>query len=322
MRIHAIVGALAISLIGLPGFSAKAQDYPNRPIRLVVPFAAGGAVDVVARILAPRLSSELGQSVVVENRLGAAGAIGAAAVAKSEPDGYTLLFTANSTHTTVPHVSKTPYDPLTDFTPVATVLDYSFVLVANAKSSIMTVADLLAYGRQHPDRMNYSSAGVGSGPHLAAELLQAATGVRMQHIPYSGNAPAMTALISGEVAFLFDTTGTAISYVTGGQVRALAVTSASRNAMLPEVPTMIEAGIKGFEVVGWYGLMGPPKLPDLLTDRLAKTVHVAMADSAVQDQLRRRGFDIRISPKAEFASRLKADHALWGKAVAQARLGK
>jgi tripartite-type tricarboxylate transporter receptor subunit TctC len=313
---------LAVALLTVHMGPASAQDYPTRPIRLVVPFAAGGAVDVVARILAQRLSSQLGQSIVVENRLGAAGAIGAATVAKASPDGYTLLFTANSTHTTVPHVSKPLYDPLTDFTPIATVLDYSFVLVTNPKSSIATVADLLAYGRTHPDKINFSSAGVGSGPHLAGELLRAATDVPMQHVPYSGNAPAMTAVIAGDVTFLFDTTGTAINYINGGQVRPLAVTSSSRNRMLPNLMTMAESGITGFDVVGWYGFMGPANLPVPIVDRLVAAIRSVLADAGVADQIQRQGFDIRTSRPSEFASRLKADYVLWGKAVKQAGIRK
>jgi tripartite-type tricarboxylate transporter receptor subunit TctC len=301
---------------------AAAQTYPARPIRVIVPYAAGGSVDVVARILAQKLAAQFGQPLTIENRLGAAGAVGAAAVAKADPDGYTLLFTANSTHTTVPHLNKPLYDPIADFTQISTVLDYSFVLVTNPRLPVHSVADLLQYGRAHPEKMNYSSAGIGSGPHLAGALLQAATGVPMQHIAYRGNAPAMTAVISGEVTFLFDTTGTAINSIEGGLVRPLAVTSATRNAMLPNLPTMAEAGIAGFEVVGWYGFMAPPKLPEAIRNKLVLAIRDAVADPGVAEQLRKQGFDIRVSPPEAFAARLKADYALWGKAVEQANIPK
>jgi tripartite-type tricarboxylate transporter receptor subunit TctC len=319
----AMLASLILALLSLHVPPAAAQSYPSRPIRVIVPYAAGGAVDVVARLLSQPLSAKLNQTIVIENRVGAAGAVGASSVSKAAPDGYTILFTANSSHTTAPHLSKKPlYDPLKDFTPITTVLDYSFVLVTNPKLPITSVSELLAYGRNNPDKMNYSSAGIGSGPHLAAELLRTATDVPMQHVPYRGNGPAMTALMGGEVTFLFDTTGTAINQIQGGQVRPLAVTSATRNAMLPNIMTMIEAGISGFEVVGWYGFMGPAGLPQPITAKLESAIQSAVNDPGIQDQLRRQGFDIRLSPQSEFAARLKSDYELWGKAVTQARIEK
>jgi tripartite-type tricarboxylate transporter receptor subunit TctC len=314
---------IALSLSAMMGLSARAQPYPTRTMKIVVPYAAGGGVDVVARMVAQHLSAELGQSVIVENRPGAGGALGSAYVAKSAPDGYTLLFTANSTHTTAPHLMKEPlYDPIKDFTPIATVLDYSFTLVTNPKLPIKTVSDLVAYARKNPDKVNFASAGVGSGPQLAAELLKSISGAPMVHIPFKGNAPAEAALIAGQVTLLFDTTGTAVNFIKNGQMRALAVTSRTRNAELPDVPTMIEAGIPNFEVVGWYGLMGPAGLPPAITGRLIQAVKVAMKQPAMRKPLQARGFDIEVNTGDAFAKRLKAEYALWGRVVKEAKIEK
>ena len=313
---------LALALLAGIGLPTWAQDFPRRTIKVVVPYSAGGAVDVVARILAHRLTTQLGQPVIVENKPGAAGAIGVDAVAKSAPDGYTLLFTANSTHTTGPHVTKVPYNPLTDFTPISTVLDYSFILVVNPKAPVNTVAELVSYAKKNPTAVTFSSAGVGLGTHLAGELLKSITGAPMLHVPYKGNGPAMMAAISGEVTCVFDTTGTAINYIRGGQVRALAVTSMARNRMLPDLPTMIEAGVPGFDVVGWYGFMGPAHLPDPITNRFIQALKVVINDPAVEKQLRGQGFDIKMTMLQDFANRIKIDYALWGKVVSQIHIEK
>jgi tripartite-type tricarboxylate transporter receptor subunit TctC len=317
-RTFCAAALVALTIVAAP---AAAETYPTRTIRIVVPYAPGGSVDVVARLLASRLTEHLGSSVIVENRVGAAGAVGANAVAKAEPDGYTLLFTANSTHTTVPHVSKSvPYDPLADFTPVAAVLDYSFFLVVNPSVRAKTLAELTSQARTSKDGLNFSSAGVGSGPHLAGELLKSATGVKMVHIPYAGNGPAMNAVISGDVQFLFDTTGTAINQIRAGHVRALAVTSRTRNKELPEVPTIIESGIAEYEVVGWYGFMGPAKLPEGIVRRLVHALDVIVRESAVQERLAAQGFDIVLTKDDDFGNRIRKDHALWGKVVRDAKI--
>jgi tripartite-type tricarboxylate transporter receptor subunit TctC len=310
---------LGITFVG--AFPCWAQDYPSRPVRIVVPYSAGGGVDVVARIIAVRLAAQLGQPFIVENKPGGGGAIGVDSVAKAAPDGYTLLFTANSTHTTAPHLTKSlPYDTLKDFTPIATVIDYSFTLVVNPRIPVNSVAELVTYAKANPNSVTFSSAGPGSGTHLAGELLKSATGAPMLHVPYKGNAPALMAGISGEVTCLFDTTGTAINHIRSGQVRPLAVTSLQRNRMLPDLPTMIEAGISDFDVVGWYGFLGPANLPSAVTNKLIPAIKTIMGEPAVEEQLRAQGFDINVTALAEFAARIKADHSLWGKVVQQANI--
>jgi len=313
----------AIALLAAAGLPVWAQNFPARTVRVVVPYPAGGPADVVARILTPRLATQLRQPVIVDNKAGAAGAIGVDAVAKAAPDGYTLLFAVNSALTINPHISKAlPFDPLTDFTPISTVLDYMFILVVNPQVPVNTVAELVGYAKKNPGKVAFSSAGVGSGNHLAGELLKSATGAPMLHVPYKGSAPAMTAVISGEVSFMFDTTGTAINYIRSGKVRALAVTSVARNKMLPDLPTMIEAGTPGFEVVGWYGFIGPVRLPEPVTSRFIQALKVVMSDPAVEEQLRVQGFDIKLTMSEDFAKRIKTEYSLWNKVVRQANIEK
>lgn len=317
-----ILLALAFALIALPG-AGSAQRFPERPIKVVVPYPPGGPLDVVARLLAPRLAPQLGQPVIVDNKSGAAGAIGVDAVAKAPPDGYTLLFTVNATLTINPHTSKAlPYDSLKDFTPISTVVDLINILVVNPQVPVKTVAELISYAKQNPRAVAFSSAGNGALNHLAGELLKRATGAPMLHVPYKGSAPAETAVMSGEVTFMFDTTGTAINYVRSGKFRALAVTSTTRNKMLPNLPTMIEAGVPGYEIVGWYGFLGPAHLPEPVTGRIVQALKAVMSDPALQEQLRGQAFDINLTMSEDFAQRIKTEYSLWGKVVRDANIEK
>lgn len=316
----AIFFALALALVAFPR-TGSAQRFPERPIKVVVPYPPGGPLDVVARLLAPRLASQLGQPVIVDNKAGAAGAIGVEAVAKAPPDGYTLLFTVNATLTINPHTSKAlPYDSLKDFTPISTVVDIINILVVNPKVPVKTVAELISYAKNNPRVVAFSSAGTGALNHLAGELLKRATGAPMLHVPYKGSAPAETAVMSGEVTFMFDTTGTAINYVRSGKFRALAVTSTTRNKMLPDLPTMIEAGVPGYEIVGWYGFLGPARLPDPVTGKFIQALKAVMDEPALQEQLRSQAFDINLTTSADFAKRIQVEHALWGKVVRDANI--
>jgi tripartite-type tricarboxylate transporter receptor subunit TctC len=314
---------LTAALLATVGAAAGAQEYPNRTVKVVVPYSAGGPADAVARILAQGMTRQLGQPVIVENKAGAAGAIGVDFVAESAPDGYTALFTASPTFNISPHITKSlPYDPLTDFTPIATVVDYTSVLVVNPKLPVKTVAELVRYAKDNPGKVAYSSSGVGSSNHLAGELLANATGTNMLHVPYKGNAPAMTAVITGEVAYMFDSTGTAINFIRGGRVNALAVTSVGRNNMLPHLPTMIEAGTPGFDVVGWYGFLGPAKLPRPVVARFDQAVKTVLSDRAVEQELLKQGFDIKVNSSEQFAARIKREYDLWGKVVRDAKIEK
>ncbi|MGH8808117.1 MAG: Bug family tripartite tricarboxylate transporter substrate binding protein [Noviherbaspirillum sp.] len=317
---------LAISVAAFSLLAAKhasAQDYPDRPIKLVVAYAAGGPVDSSARMVAKNLAAQLGKPVIVENKTGAGGAIGADAVAKAAPDGYTLFFAASPTQVINPHVHKSlAYDPIKDFTPISLVAHYTNVLVVNNSVPAKNVAELVSYAKANPDKVSFGSAGKGGSNHLSGELLKKITGAPMLHVPYKGNSPAMTDLIGGQITFMFDITGTAMNYISSGKVRALAVTSSVRNSMLPDLPTMIEAGVPGFDVTGWYGLMGPARLPAAVTAKLNQAVKVALYDAALKQQLSVQGYDVIVSTPEEFAATIKKDYEFWGKVVRDAKIEK
>ncbi|CAG2133800.1 hypothetical protein LMG31506_01245 [Cupriavidus yeoncheonensis] len=309
-----VLGALA-SLAG------ASDNYPSRPVRLIVGYAAGGPVDSAARVYAQHLGTALGQPVVVDNRAGAGGAIAAALTAKASPDGYTLFFVGSPTLTMAPLVQKTAtYKPLQDFTLVGLLNTYTNVLLVANDSPLHSVNDLVGYAKAHPEGLAFGSAGVGASNHLAAELLAQRSGVRFLHVPYKGNSPAVTDLIGGKIGFMFDVTGTAIGYVQGGKLRALAVTSPVRNAALPGVPTVAESGIKGFDVSGWFGLIGPPGLPPAVVDRLVAANRELGSNAAFRQSLARAGYAPSISSPAQFTERLRQDLALWTDVITKARI--
>lgn len=313
---------LAFALLTLPGM-ALGQGFPERAIKLVVPYPPGGPLDVVARLLTPRLAAQLGQPVIVDNKSGAAGAIGVDSVAKAAPDGYTMLFTVNATLTITTHTSKaSPFDPLTDLTPIASVVDLVNILVVHGQVPANTVTELVAYAKKNPKKVTFSSGGVGAMNHLEGELLKNATAAPMLHVPYKGNAPAMTALISGEVSFMFNAIAAVKPHISSGKVRPLAVTSLTRNKMLPELPTMIEAGIPGFDVVLWYGFLGPARLPEAVTGRYLQALKAVMNEAALQESLRAQGFEINLMTSSEFATRLKDEYLLWGKVIRETNVEK
>ncbi|MGO4325939.1 Bug family tripartite tricarboxylate transporter substrate binding protein [Cupriavidus sp. 2TAF22] len=303
---------IAGALLAATSAACWAERYPSRPIRLLVGFAAGGPTDVAARAYASRLGQLLGQPVVVDNRAGAAGAIAANMTARAEPDGYTLDFVTSPMMTMVPVVQKSAgYDPVKGFTPVGLVSDYANVLLVSKASPVRNLTDLTRYAATHAGGVTYGSAGIGASNHLCAELLAQMSGTPMLHVPYKGNAQAMTDLIGGKIDYMFDATGTAISQIRGGNVRPLAVTSAQRSPALPDVPTMAEAGIKDYRMSGWFAVIGPPKLPADVVDALVKA-HLALArDAAFQTSLRQAGYEPLIAGPAALSERIVKDLALW-----------
>lgn len=315
------LAALAVAACTLP--MAQAQEYPDKPVKLIVAYAPGGPVDTSARLVARALEAQLGKPVIVENKTGAGGAIGAGHVAKAAPDGYTLFFAASPTQVINPHIhASLQYDPIKDFTPVSLVANYTNVLVANTNAPARSVQELIAYAKANPDKVAFGSAGKGASNHLSGELLKKISGAPMLHVPYKGNAPAMTDVIAGQITFMFDITGTAMNYIQSGKVRGLAVTSATRNAMLPELPTMIEAGVPGFDVTGWYGVMGPAKLPPAVTAKLNKTLKTALNDPALAQQFSKAGYDLTTSTPEEFGARIQKELDFWGKVVRDAKIEK
>lgn len=312
--------ALALAGAALPAF-AQGDAYPSRPIRLVVAYAPGGPVDSAARLLAPMLTQRLGQQVVVENRAGAGGIIGHDAVAKAPPDGYFLLFGASPPQTISPHIQrKIPFDPLRDHQPISMVVDYANVLCVNNDVPVRNLKDLIAYAKANPEKVTYGSAGVGGSNHLSGELLARMTGTKMIHVPYKGNSPAMTDVMSGKITMMFDITNTAANLAKAGKVRAIAVTSAKRNRSLPDVPTMIESGLPGYDVVGWFGVMGPAGLPRPIVDRLNQAIVQSLADPAFAERLHALGLEPHPSTPEEFQAVIRKDFELWGRVVREANI--
>lgn len=287
-------------------YAQSANDWPTKPIRFVVPYPPGGPLDTMARVLAEQVKSTLGQSVIVENRPGAGGNIGADLIAKAQPDGYTLVMGAVATHAINPALySKIPYDAVRDFAPIALVASVPNVLIINKefadKNNIRTLQDLVKYALAHPDKLNYGSGGSGSAGHLAGELLAARTQIKAVHIPYQGAAPAKLALLSGQSEFMFDNLASAASLIQEGKVIALAVTTEQRSDILPEVPTMQQAGVKPFDIGTWFGVFATAGTPPAVIAKLHQAYSTALADPAVQTRLKQMGSNAPALTPTQFA---------------------
>lgn len=320
LRALAALGTLG-AMLAMGQENAWAESYPSRPIKLIVGYTAGGPVDTAARIYADYLGKVLKQPVVVDNRAGASGAIAADLTAKSTPDGYTMYFVASPTMTMTPLIQKSVnFNPTKDFSYIGLITDYTNVLLINKDFPAKTVGELVEYARKHPEGVSFGSAGVGASNHLSAELLAQMGGVKMLHVPYKGNSPAMTDVSSGKVTFMFDITGTAINHIEGGRVRALAVTSKTRNAALPSVPTMVESGLKDYALTGWYALVGPARLPAEVVDRLVKAQKAVGDDPGFRDKMVQGGYDLNISGPKPLAERIQRELTLWGGVVKNAKI--
>ena len=301
--------ALALGLV-LGGGLAFAQS--GAPVHLVVGYPAGGPVDSAARLLAPVLARELGMTVVVDNRPGANGTLAGGMVVKAPADGLTLFFAASPTITISPNVQKKmTFDPARDLTPIAPVLSYANVLVVNKDLPFQNVRELIAYARANPGKLFYGSAGVGSSNHLSGELFAAQTKTQLTHVPYKGNAPAMTDVIGGQLAMMFDIPSTARNFIAAGRVRPLAVTSRERNASLPNVPTMRESGLPDYQVIGWFGLYGPPKMPAPLVARYNDAVRKALASDELKSLWTEQGYDPWAGGPEVLAAQAAQDRDMW-----------
>jgi len=279
-----------LSLCVLVPIPAAAQEaWPNRQIRMVVPLPAGASVDVVGRLVAAKLGERLGQTVVIENRAGASGAIGADAVAKAAPDGYTLGMATTTTHVTNAIVnSKLTYDPVKDFTPIAMIGVVPYALSVSPKLPVKDVRALIALAKSKPGMLNYSSVGLGSVAHLATELLSNMTGIKLNHIPYRAASQAVIDLAEGRIDITFGTLGSSLPLIKDGKIKILAVSTARRASQVPDIPTLVEAGVPGFETSLWFALVGPPGLPATITARLNKEVNAIITDPSVM-----KGFDLQ-----------------------------
>jgi tripartite-type tricarboxylate transporter receptor subunit TctC len=300
------------ALIAIP---AHSQSYPTRPIRLVIPFPPGGGTDTMARGIAPELAKHLGQQVVPENRGGAGANIGAEIAAKSAPDGYTLMLATitNAIGATLYH--KLNYDLVRDFAPITQLATTPHVLVVHPSVPVKTVKELTALARSRPGQLSYSSSGSGSAAHLAGELYASLTGTKMVHIPYKGGGPSMIALVGGEVSVCFATMPSAVGYVRSGRLRGIAVTTGKRSPSMPELPTVAESGVKGYEAGSWYGLSAPAGTPKDIISRLHAETLKVMALPDIKERLFKAGFEVVTSTPEQFGAFTRDEIQKWGKLV-------
>ena len=319
-RFNAVVRMVTVGvLMGLAGSATAQQAYPSKAIRMIVPYSPGGPTDVVARLLGPHLTQRLGQPIVVDNRPGGNTIIGTEALAKSPPDGYTIMTMAIA-HTIIPSLLATPYDPIKDFAPVATVVSGELVLVLHPSVPANTLQELIALAKSKPGELNYASASTGGPLHLAGELLNMMTGIKTQHIPYKGAAPALADVVAGQVQMLFSPPDTAIPHIKAGKLKAIAISGATRLSALPQVPTFTEAGLPGFNVKNWFGVLAPAGTPKPIIDRLSSEIAKILAVPEIREKLVRLGMEPFISTPEQFAALIRSDFAQYAKVIKQANI--
>lgn len=315
-RRRLLVAAAAGAPLALATRSWASQSFPNKPLRLVVPFPPGGPTDIVARPFAQMLSEALGQTVIVDNRGGAGGSIGADAVAKAPPDGYTLLMGTVGTHAINPGLyRKLPYDATKDFTPLGLAASAPVAVVAFPGTAYATVSDLVAAAKRQPGAITYGSAGNGTPGHLTGEMFAKAAGIDLRHVPYKGSAPALTDLLGGQIGLMFDPVQSVLQHVKGGKLRALAVSSRQRSPVLPQVPTLVEAGLKDFEATAWWAVYAPAGLPQPVAATLAGEVDKIVRSDAFRDKLVHLGVQPAGAMREPFAEFQRSELAKWGRAV-------
>ena len=294
---------------------AAAQAYPSKSIRMVVPFPAGGGIDTVARVIAPKLAESLGQPVIIDNRVGASGTVGTEAVAKAAPDGYTLLATFASHAQNASLYPKLGYDTVKDFAPVTLIATVPNILVINPSLPVKTVKELVALAKKHPGEILYASIGNGTPAHLSAELFNSMAGIRMTHVPYKGAAASIVALISGETQLTFTTVLVAMPHIKSGRLRALGVASLKRSTVLPDVPTIDEAGVRGYESNAWYGLLAPARTPQPILDQLHRETVKTLQNNDVRDNLKGQGAEPVGNAPREFAVIIADEIEKWRRVV-------
>ena len=318
-RRFALSAAACTALAGaglLGSGAAMAQAYPSKPVTIVVPFAAGGTTDILARIIGQALTAELGQSVVVDNRAGAGGNIGGQAAAKATPDGHTLFMGTVGTHAINASLyKKMPFDPVKDFAPLTRVANVPNLLVANPAQPYKSVKDLIAYAKANPGKVNFGSSGNGSSIHLSGELFKSLAKVDMQHAPYKGSAPAVTDLLGNQIGIMFDNMPSAIQHVRSGKLVPLAVTTAKRSPELPNVPTIAEAGVPGYEATSWFGMFAPAGTPAPVLAKLNAAIVKVLAQPDVKKKINEQGAEVYSETPEQFAAFIQAESVKWGKVV-------
>ena len=316
MKIQQPVGPIAALVLLALASTADAQSWPAKPIRIISPYPPAGANDLLARIIVPKLSEQLGQPVVGENRAGATGNIGAELVAKAPADGYTLLMgQAGNLTINISLMAKIPFDPVRDFSPVTMVASTPNVLVVHPSLPVRTVKDLIALAKAKPGQINYATSGIGSPGHLAAELLNKSAGIRLVHIPYKGAAPALLDVVAGNAHLYFTSAVSAQPFIPSGRLRMVAVASAKRSPSLPEVPTVAEAGFPEFDVSSWWGVVAPASTPREVVMRLQTEIHRVIALPEIRAKLAEQGLDIATNTPEQFAAYIKSETAKWAKLI-------
>jgi len=315
------VGSIACILAALAAFRACAQDYPAKPIRIVVPFSPGGVADNSARVVADSLGERLGRPILVENRPGASGNIGTQAVAQASPDGYTLLLGFDGTMVINPHVfPKIPFDTLKDFAPVTKLGDATLILVAHPSVPARNLAEFIAHAKARSGSFAYGTSGTGGTPHLAGELLKLRTGIALEHVPYKGGGQAITDAVGGQIPLVFTAIATAQQYVRAGRLVGLGVPGARRSAALPEVPTFVESGLPGFDVSSWTGIFAPAATPRPVIDRLQRELAAVLRTAFVRERYAVLGIEPVGNSSREFGEQVRADLARWEKVVRAANV--
>jgi tripartite-type tricarboxylate transporter receptor subunit TctC len=304
----------------MPCANAQGQPFPGKPVKIVVTFPPGGTVDILARALGQKMSEGWGQSVIVENRVGASGIIGTEYVARSPADGYTLLICAITHVTTASIYSKLPFDPIRDFTPLSLLASSPMILVINRTLPVNSVSELIKLAKARPGELNFGSGGTGTSQHLAAELFKIVAGVDMSHVPYKGGPIAMIDLIGGQIQLMIDQLAAAYPYVKSGKVKALAVTSLKRSAAVPEIPSVAEAGVRGYEMTIWFGALGPAQLPKDFAEKLSGEFARALKSPDIVQRLSSQGLDLQGTSPGQFDAFLRKELAKWNKVIKTAKI--
>lgn len=317
--LRTLLCALAPAISGgmlAAGTATAAEDYPNQPIRIVVPFSPGGSTDIVARYISKELGDELGESVVIENRPGATGQIGSVAVARAKPDGHTLIMATTSTHSISPYLHATPpFDPLNDFEPISNVALLPFVLVTKPDLPVKSVKELIDLAKKDPGQYSYASSGNGSSLHLAGALFTGMAGINVMHVPYKGAAPAVSDVMGGQVAMMFDTIPSSLPNAQAGRLNILAVSSLERSELLPDVPTVAETGLPGYEVVGWAGLLAPKGTPQPIIDKVNAAVNKILQTPEMRKRFITQGAQPDGTTHADFAALMRAEDTKWRQVI-------
>lgn len=311
-----LLSLIAVGSVAFSGAAAAADAWPDHSIRLVVGYSAGGPVDTTARVFAQYLSKAVGETVIVDNRPGASGIIAAETTSRAKPDGYTFNFVASPTLTITPLIQQgVRINTDKDFTYIGKIVNYSNVLVISTENEIQSISDLVNYAKANPEKVSYGSAGVGASNHLSGELLSQKADAPMLNIPYKGNAPAMVDVMSGKTTFMFDIISTAATYIDGGKVRPLAVTSKERNSALPDVPTMIEAGIADYEVNGWYALIGPKDIPEPIVSKLQGVLKQISEDPAFIKDMQDAGYTVSLTDGEKLKTTVDTEYNMWKEVI-------